>query len=299
MNKKNNKIINHVFIFTVIVLLTTFFIVFVRNNVAYIFAKDIVHNSLIKGIINAIVILIICIPILLKLGLKESIGLNTYKSFYKGFGMVSILIFAGLCYSGIIYISYKDVLVQFQGIGMLFSLIFMMLTVGIMEEFGIRGILLQIYIQKWGKNKKGIIWAAFLSSFIFGLQHVFSSIVQFLRTSEISSETIWQTIFQVIITTTIGFLFAIVVIRKKNIWIVAIVHGVYDFLLSLHYVYLPPSMVYDVSLNTAFFQLFGENNIINRENAEIIFFSVACVIEVVWTIILCFKVDDNCSEQLQ
>ena len=283
----------HVFIFTVIVLLTTFFIVFVRNNVAYIFTKDIVHNSLIKGIINVVIILIICIPIILKLGLKESIGLNTCKSFYKGFGMLSILIFVGLCYSGIIYISYKDVLVQFQGIGMLFSLIFMMLTVGIMEEFGIRGILLQIYIQKWGKNKKGIVWAAFLSSFIFGLQHVFSSIVQFLRTSEISSETIWQTIFQVIITTTIGFLFAIVVIYKKNIWIVAIIHGVYDFLLALHYVYLPPSIVYTVSLNTALPQLLGRNNIINRGNAEIIFFSVACIIEVVWTIILCFKVDDK------
>lgn len=296
MNKKNNKIINHVFIFTVIVLLTTFFIVFVRNNIAYTFAKDIVQNNLIKGIINVVVILILCIPFLLKLGLKESIGLNTCKSFYKGFGMLSILIFAGLCYSGIIYISYKDVLVQFQGIGMLFSLFFMMLTVGIMEEFGIRGILLQIYIQKWGKNKKGIMWAAFLSSFIFGLQHVFSSIIQFLRTSEISSETIWQTIFQMIITTTIGFLFAIVVIRKKNIWIVAIIHGVYDFLLALHYVYLPPSIVYTVSLNTALPQLLGGNNIINRGNAEIIFFSVACIIEVVWTIILCFKKECNCSE---
>lgn len=67
------------------------------------------------------------------------------------------------------YIGYKDVLVQFQGIGMLVSIIFMMLSVGIMEEFGIRGILLPIYIQKWGKTKKGIVWAAFFSSFIFGL----------------------------------------------------------------------------------------------------------------------------------
>lgn len=114
-----------------------------------------------------------------------------------------------------------------------------------------------------------------------------------MRTSEISSITIWQTLFQVIITTVIGFLFAIVLIYKKNIWAVAIVHGVYDFLLGLHYLYLPTSMVYTVSLNTAFSQLFGENNIINRENVEIIFFSVACILEVIWTIILCFKVDDK------
>ena len=288
-----NKIKNHVFVFTIIVLLTTFFIVLIRNNVAYAFAKDIVQNSLIKGIINVVAIVVICIPIILKLGLKESIGLNICKRFYKGFGTLSILLLVGGCYSGIIYISHKDVIVRFQGIGMLVSLIFMMLSVGIMEEFGVRGILLPIYIQKWGKTKKGIVWAAFLSSFIFGLQHIFSLIVQFMRTSEISSITILRTIFQVIITTVIGFLFAIALIYKKNIWAVAIIHGVYDFLLGLHYLYLPPSMVYTVSLNTAFSQLLGENNFINIGNAEIIFFSVACIIEVVWTIILCFKVDDK------
>lgn len=295
LSKKNNKIINHVFIFTVIVLLTTFFIVLVRNNVAYTFAKDMIQNSLIKGAINGLVIFIICIPIILKLGLKESIGLNKCRNLYKGLGMLSILIFVGLCYSGIIYISFKDVLyVKFQGMGMLFSLIFMMLTIGIMEEFGVRGILLQIYLQKWGKNKKGVVWSAFLSSFIFGLQHIFSTIVQFFLTSEISYETIRQTIFQVIITTTIGFLFAITVTYKKNIWIAAIIHGVYDFLLSLHYLYLPPDIGYTVSLNTAFHRLLGENNIF-RGNAEIIFLSVACMIEVVWIIILCIKADDYCG----
>lgn len=88
----NKKIKNHVFVFTVIVLLTTFFIVLVRNNVALVFAKDIVQNSLIKGIINVLAIVVICIPIILKLGLKQSIGLNMCKNFYKGFGTLSILL---------------------------------------------------------------------------------------------------------------------------------------------------------------------------------------------------------------
>lgn len=287
------KIINHVFAFTIIVLLTTFFIVLVRNSIANIFAKDIIQNSFLKGIINLVVIVAICIPLILKLDLKESIGFNTYKSFYTGFKMLGILIFVGLFYSGIIYISYKDTLVTFQGMGMLISLFFLMLTVGIMEEFGGRGILLQVYIQKWGKSKKSVVRAAFLSSFIFGLQHVFSTVIQFLYTSEISLEIICQTIFHIIITTTIGFLFAIVLTYKKNIWIIAIVHGVYDFLLSLHYVYLSPPVAYTVSLDTAFYHFLGENNIFDKVNAEVIFFSFACIIEVIWSIILCFKMDDR------
>lgn len=287
------KVINHVFAFTIIVLLTTFFIVLVRNSIASVLAESIIQNSILKGIINVIVIVVICIPLILKFDLKESIGFNTCKSLYIGFKMLSILIFVGLFYSGIIYISYKGTLVTFQGIGMLFSLFFMMLTVGVMEEFGVRGILLQIYIQKWGKNKKGVVWAAFLSSFVFGFQHVFSTVIQIWYTSDISHEIIWQTIFHVFITTTIGFLFAIVLTYKKNIWIIAIVHGVYDFLLSLQYVYLPPSVVYTVSLDTAFYHFLGENNIFDRGNAEVIFFSVACIIEVIWSIFLCLKMDDR------
>lgn len=286
-----NKIVNHVFIFTVIVFLTTFFIVFARNNTAYALAENIVEYNLIDGLFNATAIMFLCIPVIVKLGLKEKIGLNSCKNIRKSFRMLSIIVFAGLCYSGIMYISCKHTLIQFQGIGMLLSLIFMMLTTGFMEEFGIRGILLQIYVQKWGENKKGIVWAAFFSSFLFGLQHIFSSIVQYLRVAEMTPETIMQTIFRVFFSTTFGFLCAIVILDKKNIWSVAIIHGVYDFLLSSHYLYLQPSIAYMVSLNNGFSGLFGENNIINKGNAEILFFSITAILEAIWAIILCYRMD--------
>lgn len=97
-------------------------------------------------------------------------------------------------------------------------LLFATLLVGIAEEFTFRGYLLNGLAKQVGLRK-----AVVFSSIMFGLMHS----VNFLAGPSIAA-----TIFQVVLTTVVGYAFAIIYIKTNfNLILVAILHGLYDFLL--------------------------------------------------------------------
>lgn len=96
--------------------------------------------------------------------------------------------------------------------------------IGICEEFLCRGWLLNEFLERFGKDKKGIWYSIIISGIIFGLMHLGN-----IR----AGQNISTTIIQVINATGIGIVFGTIYYKTKNIWSVIILHAFWDFSLLL------------------------------------------------------------------
>lgn len=96
--------------------------------------------------------------------------------------------------------------------------------VGIFEDFLIRGLSLNILLDKFGKTKKGVWLSVFLSSLFFGLVHF---------TNLMTGASFTGVLIQVISATCIGMYFAAVYLRSGNVWTPAFLHGFYDLAVSV------------------------------------------------------------------
>lgn len=98
------------------------------------------------------------------------------------------------------------------------------IAVGIFEDFLLRGLTLNILLDKYGKTKKGIWLSVFLSSLFFGLIH-FSNLF--------TGASFVGVLIQVISATCIGMYFAAIYLRSGNVWTPALLHGFYDLAVSV------------------------------------------------------------------
>jgi len=103
-------------------------------------------------------------------------------------------------------------------------------SVGIAEEFAFRGLVFGGLLQKLGNSKKGIIIAAVVSGFLFGAIHIFGSLIR----GEITS---WDTVLTAVLKTcesgVFGVVLACIYYRTKNIYVVAALHSLNDYILFL------------------------------------------------------------------
>lgn len=95
-----------------------------------------------------------------------------------------------------------------------------MAGVGITEEFIFRGIILNLFIDKFDKTPKGIYASIAVSSIIFGIAHM---------TNIFSGFSIKGAFIQAIGAVVSGALLSAIYLRTKNIWVVVILHAFYDF----------------------------------------------------------------------
>ncbi len=79
---------------------------------------------------------------------------------------------------------------------------------GIMEEFGIRGVLLPLMVEKWSGTKHCYMRAAFASSLLFGCIHFSWTMREILITQSFSVENFLGNCHQVFYTFCVGMLFA-------------------------------------------------------------------------------------------
>lgn len=96
--------------------------------------------------------------------------------------------------------------------------------VGIFEDFLIRGLSLNILLDKFGKTKKGVWLSVFLSSLFFGLIHF---------TNLMTGASFTGVLIQVISATCIGMYFASIYLRSGSVWTPAFLHGFYDLAVSV------------------------------------------------------------------
>lgn len=86
------------------------------------------------------------------------------------------------------------------------------LLVGIFEECIFRGIVLSVVMSLCPKDKKGFLLSYIMSSVLFGFAHIINGIS-----------------IQIAYTMLTGGVFAFCLIKTKNIFCCALVHGVYNF----------------------------------------------------------------------
>lgn len=102
--------------------------------------------------------------------------------------------------------------------------------VGIAEEFIFRGLIFGGLAQKFGNTKKGIILAAVISGLIFGAMHVIGTVID----GEVT--TIWAALTAILKTlqcSIFGVVLAFIYYKTRNVYAVAAIHSLNDFLLFI------------------------------------------------------------------
>ena len=103
-------------------------------------------------------------------------------------------------------------------------LILLYLFVGVFEEFLIRGLSLNIFLEKFGNNKKGIWLSIVISSVLFGLIH-FANLT--------TGASFQGVLIQVISASFLGIYLSALYLRSGSVWTTAILHGIYDLAVSI------------------------------------------------------------------
>ena len=152
------------------------------------------------------------------------------KGLIKGFVLGWFFIFGGiLLFFGNLDLSRIGSIEQGKWLLLLFLAIETLLA-GISEEFLCRGFLYNIIFNRFKNVKKTV----FISSFIFGIIHLINLIHQ----------PIISTLVQVVYAFAFGVLFAAIYVRCKNIWVVVLLHGFWNFCVSAApQVLTPPDVI--------------------------------------------------------
>ncbi len=103
------------------------------------------------------------------------------------------------------------------------------LLVGVFEEFLIRGLVLNVLLDKYKSTPKKIWKAVILSSFIFGAAH-------FMNLS--TGASFLGVTCQVISATAMGVYLAAIYLRTNNIWYNALIHGAWDACVTISYIFV-------------------------------------------------------------
>lgn len=117
------------------------------------------------------------------------------------------------------------------------TIIILYLLVGIFEDFLTRGLSLNILLDRFGKTKRGIWMSVILSSLFFGLIHFVNLF---------TGASFEGVLIQVIAATCVGMYFAAIYLRSGNVWVPALLHGLYDIAVSVGSFFIVKEVV-DVS----------------------------------------------------
>ncbi|MDR0888633.1 MAG: CPBP family intramembrane metalloprotease [Coriobacteriales bacterium] len=101
------------------------------------------------------------------------------------------------------------------------------LFIGLFEESMFRGVIFNALLSRMGGTRRGIVWAAIITSVVFGFAHIMVSVLSG-QVNDISTAV--QAIGKTISTAMFAFLLSAVYLKTRNILGVALIHGINDFL---------------------------------------------------------------------
>ena len=156
--------------------------------------------------LTASVYILIVLLALGYIGVFAKMGEGLLTGFYIGGFMTVYCIYEII---GQFYIQSMSGDGQVQPVVQIFLFAVAMFLIGFNEELVFRGIILNLFLDKFGNSKKGIVTATVLSSVIFGA--VASALVQAIQAA------------------VLGGLLAAIYLRSGNIWIVIVAHALTDF----------------------------------------------------------------------
>ncbi len=147
--------------------------------------------------------------------LKEK-GAGFVKAFYIGGFMI------GYCFYVLIAQCYVQAMTtdkQLEPFVNILMFVVTMFLIGWAEELVFRGIILNLFLDRFSKTKKGILGAIILSGAIFGGIHLFNIF---------SGVSVVSAVVQAINAMMLGIIFGAIYARGRNIWVVIVAHAVTD-----------------------------------------------------------------------
>lgn len=147
--------------------------------------------------------------------LKEK-GAGFVRAFYIGGFMV------GYCFYVLAAQCYLQAMTPDKHLEPLVNILMFIATmflIGWTEELIFRGTILNLFLERFSKTKKGILGAIILSGVVFGGIHMFNIF---------SGVSVPSAIIQSINAAVLGILFGAIYVRSGNIWVVIAAHAVTD-----------------------------------------------------------------------
>lgn len=123
--------------------------------------------------------------------------------------------------------------------GLVIIILIDVLGIGLLEEAGLRGVIIPFLCEKWQDKKHPCLLAAFVSSLLFGCIHLNWSVRYFLAYGELTSEFLFNNLYQVYYAFCFGMLAAGICMYSRSILPMVIWHGFCDFSGFLSYGILP------------------------------------------------------------
>lgn len=120
----------------------------------------------------------------------------------------------------------------------LIMLALMCAGIGLFEEATFRGLILHGLLARMGATKRGVFWAIIISSLLFGFAHIDPSTVNLSDPS-----LVLQAVLKIVQTGIFGVIAAVAVLETGNIWPIALVHALNDFMLMFVFNGLMPQPV--------------------------------------------------------
>ena len=176
----------------------------------------------------------ICLGIIIYICHKYKFIIKNEVSFFEMI-KISLPIWLFLLVSASVQISVNVFTHEFQSASYIILLILNYLLVGLFEEFLLRGIVLNILLDKYKKNRKDIWFAVVVSSLLFGLAH-------YMNLS--TGANFFGVTMQVISATAMGIYLAAIYLRTNNIWYNSLIHGLWDVCASITFIFVGNEMEY-------------------------------------------------------
>ncbi|WP_353989516.1 CPBP family intramembrane glutamic endopeptidase [Pediococcus argentinicus] len=109
--------------------------------------------------------------------------------------------------------------------------VFFYSLLGFFEEGMFRGVILQALLAKLGKTRRGLFSAVIIGGVIFGFVHILLG--WFQSGVDLSVLGLLQALVKTLSAGMAGYFFGAIYLKTKNLWGIAIVHGLSDFLLMI------------------------------------------------------------------
>ncbi len=172
-------------------------------------------STVIEG--TTFVLILLLTMILGKLDIMKS----TWKSFKAGFGAGAFL-FVYLTFSAVVMIGIGIINPQshFVSAPKIIAFTLYMLFIGLTEEFMFRGLIQNYLVDAYGKTKIGTISAIVVASIIFGEAHIINAV---------GALPLKGVVYQMLGAAALGMYIGAVYARCNNIWVVALMHALMDF----------------------------------------------------------------------
>jgi membrane protease YdiL (CAAX protease family) len=168
---------------------------------------------LIKGGVSVILVLVIA-----WLGLIREGGFTPFTQWKSLWLIWPLVIYSALNGSdvldGMLNVNRGD-----GGLMVLYTMMFV--SVGLIEEILIRGLVLPLMLRQWGATKGGVYKAVLVSSAIFGLAHLANLVLGRRDLLSTSAQITYAFFF--------GVFFAALVLRNKSIWPAIFCHFLFDW----------------------------------------------------------------------